>query len=245
MTEAKKRTTSWRRIATVLGAIAIIAAGILVAEGVRSDEPAEAAGLSGLVGLTQAETNGQVESLAAAAPAQQKSAFRDEQITLAEYRDAATATTLCIEAAASDVTVTGQPMALTIDGPTVSNDEFAVTYGYTVDTKGASSEDAGSADALAKAEVSCQHTYLTNLEQAYKLQWRADEERVAASSDAFAACLEKSGIELRAVDATDVVAEIESLDAKAPTRTAANGCLQESPAVGEAMAWERGLRPGS
>lgn len=206
-------------------------------QALSSDKPAGARGIYGLMELPDEEARAAISDMAASASLEEKQAFRDGRITYDEYEAAVQRNISCMRAAVAGIGPV--PITLTVHGPDTSPDRFRIQYSYAIET-GTSLVDQGVMQQITDAEIACQERTMRQTEHAYQVGWRTDTNRVAEVSETFAACMrDNAGLDLKPDAAADeVLSALEQADPRG-----AGPCLEQAPAVGYAMAWERDFRP--
>jgi hypothetical protein len=186
--------------ARVIFACAVSAALLCVAVIASQSAPkAGAAPLSTSILHSKARAVQVTSEALATAPAAQRAALGDGQVTIKEYRDAIRATRSCIAADAREI-LKNTPVDYTIDvsEPVLTSDEFQYTYDWGFTASG--SEDEGQQIApqlreqLLGAARGCEENFRDATEGVYLAQKQADAVYIEQQVARFSKCLEERRI---------------------------------------------------
>lgn len=180
-----------RTIVGAAGAAVLSVAVIAVAGGSQ----AGAAPLSTSILRSKAVAEQVTDKAVASAPAEQRAALADREVTAKEYRGAVDATRSCIAANARKVLkAASADHAIDVSEPVLTPDEFQYTYDWGFTASGSEAEGQRIApelrDQLLAASKACEEKFRDATERVYLAHKQADAVYIEKQVAGFSKCLE-------------------------------------------------------
>lgn len=232
--------TYWKRGRTAKAVIMTSVGGLIAAAIIAAgSSSSSASGLELALRIDRPVAERAIAAMAGRASGQQKRALSDLAVTLEEYKTAVKSTMTCMKDGLRDVPLpdgyAGIP-GLTMTGPTVSPDEFLVSYSYEIDTSKMTLPDQlnnDDASAVNDLEAGCQESSQRVVERAYQIGRLADVEYVRPVTAQFERCAK--GMGLSSLGATKEEALSNLAQAAGEDGEGLVNCFSQTPAVASGL----------
>lgn len=189
----------WRFLAALLAAGALLTGGAALASASLDNSTDEFERAN----PTADEAEATIEELLADAPASQRAALSDGNVTLEEYRSATTAAIDCVVAGLEDLLSGSEPLdnrlALSVSAsePMLSADGYAFTYTYSIEGDVSpdiqrQAQNAGIGDRITEVDTLCQEEHSEAIQAAYQLEFISDPQAMERTTSDFVECVTQS-----------------------------------------------------